>query len=67
VGGGVLAFDVFEHPERGLVINEVNHTMEFHTSVPASGADIPGHIIDYVVEVGRAGQQAPQPSPAQAA
>jgi [lysine-biosynthesis-protein LysW]--L-2-aminoadipate ligase len=55
VGGGVLAFDVFEHPERGLVINEVNHTMEFHTSVPASGADIPGYIIDYVVEVGQRG------------
>jgi [lysine-biosynthesis-protein LysW]--L-2-aminoadipate ligase len=55
IGGGVLAFDVFEHPERGLVINEVNHTMEFHTSVPASGADIPGKIIDYVLEVGRRG------------
>ena len=55
VGGGVLAFDVFEHPDRGLEINEVNHTMEFHTSMPVSGADIPGHIIDYVVQVGRAG------------
>jgi [lysine-biosynthesis-protein LysW]--L-2-aminoadipate ligase len=55
VGGGVLAYDVFEDPDRGLLVNEVNHTMEFHTSVPASGADIPGRIADYVVEVGRQG------------
>jgi [lysine-biosynthesis-protein LysW]---L-2-aminoadipate ligase len=24
VGGGVLAVDLFEHPDRGLVINEIN-------------------------------------------
>ena len=27
VGGGVLALDVFEDSERGLLINEINHTM----------------------------------------
>jgi [lysine-biosynthesis-protein LysW]--L-2-aminoadipate ligase len=53
VGGGVLAIDVLEDSERGFLINEVNHTMEFHTSVPATGVDIPSHIIDYVVETGR--------------
>jgi [lysine-biosynthesis-protein LysW]--L-2-aminoadipate ligase len=63
VGGGVLAFDVFEDPDRGLVVNEVNHTMEFHTSVPASGADIPGKIIDYVVEVGQRGPLQPASEP----
>jgi len=46
VGGGVLAMDLFEDPNRGLLINEINHTMEFHSSVPATGVDIPGKIID---------------------
>jgi [lysine-biosynthesis-protein LysW]--L-2-aminoadipate ligase len=53
VGGGVLAVDVLEDPDRGLLINEVNHTMEFHTTVPTTGVDIPGMIIDYTLEVGR--------------
>lgn len=51
VGGGVLAMDVFEHPARGLVINEINHTMEFHSSVGPTGVDIPGRIIDYTLAV----------------
>ncbi len=53
VGGGVLAIDVLEDPERGYLINEVNHTMEFHTSVPVTGIDIPGKVIDYTLAVGR--------------
>jgi len=51
VGGGVLAVDLVEHPERGLIINEINHTMEFHTMQPLSGLDIAGEIVDYVVSV----------------
>ncbi len=53
VGGGVLAIDVLEDPERGLMVLEVNHTMEFHTTVPTTGVDIPGMIIDYTLDVGR--------------
>jgi [lysine-biosynthesis-protein LysW]--L-2-aminoadipate ligase len=53
VGGGVLAIDVLEDGERGYLINEVNHTMEFHTTVPTTGVDIPGIVIDYVLDVGR--------------
>ncbi len=52
VGGGVVAIDVFETPN-GLVINEVNHTMEFKNSVSTTGVDIPGKIVDHVLEVGR--------------
>lgn len=51
VGGGVLAIDVLEDPQRGFLVNEVNHSMEFHTTVPTTGIDIPGKLIDYVVEV----------------
>ena len=52
MGGGVLAVDVLEDEDRGFLINEINHTMEFHSSVPATGIDIPGKVIEYVVKVG---------------
>jgi len=55
VGGGVLAIDVLEDAQRGYLVNEVNHTMEFHTTVPTTGVDIPGFIVDYTVFV--AGQK----------
>lgn len=51
VGGGVLAVDVLEHPERGYLLNEINHTMEFHTMVPTTGVDVPGLIVDYLESV----------------
>lgn len=51
VGGGVLAIDVIEDPERGFLVNEINHTMEFHTTQPLTGVDIGGLIVDYVVKV----------------
>ncbi len=53
VGGGIVAVDIFEDPERGLLVNEVNHTMEFRNSVPATGVDIPGAMADYVIAVAR--------------
>lgn len=53
VGGGVLAVDVIEHPERGLLVNEINHNMEFHTTQPISGVDIGDLIVGYVTEVAR--------------
>lgn len=53
VGGGVLAIDLFEDPDRGLLVNEVNHTMEFHTTYPLTGVDIPGYIVDYALAVAR--------------
>jgi [lysine-biosynthesis-protein LysW]--L-2-aminoadipate ligase len=49
----VLAVDLVEHPEKGLIVNEVNHTMEFHTMQPLSGIDIAGEIVEYVMCVAR--------------
>ncbi|MBV9690418.1 MAG: lysine biosynthesis protein LysX [Ktedonobacteraceae bacterium] len=49
VGGGVLAVDVLEHPERGLLVNELNATMEFRNSIAPTGVDIPNVILDYVL------------------
>ncbi|HSL31014.1 MAG TPA: lysine biosynthesis protein LysX [Anaerolineales bacterium] len=51
VGGGVLAVDLVEHSERGLIVNEINHTMEFHTMQPLSGIDIASEIVDYLIRV----------------
>lgn len=53
VGGGVVAIDILEDPERGFLINEVNHTMEFHSTVPLTGVDIPGMIVDYTIELAK--------------
>lgn len=49
VGGGVLAIDVLEDPDRGLLVNEVNHTMEFKNSIHTTGVDIPAVVARYVV------------------
>lgn len=48
VGGGMLALDVFESPD-GLVVNEINHTMEFRNSIVPTGVDIPAAMVDYVL------------------
>lgn len=53
VGGGVLAVDVFEDPHRGYLINEINHTMEFHTLAPTTHVDIAGIMVDYTIKVGQ--------------
>ena len=52
VGGGVVAIDVFEMPG-GLMVNEVNYTMEFRNSIDTTGVDIPAKVVDYVLEVAR--------------
>jgi len=57
VGGGVLAVDLVEHPEKGMLINEVNHTMEFHTMQPVSGIDIADEIVSYVVQVAKSNEK----------
>lgn len=51
VGGGVVAVDLLES-DRGLLVNEVNYTMEFRNSIDTTGVNIPARIIDYVISVG---------------
>ena len=53
VGGGVVAIDLFES-DRGLLVNEVNYTMEFRNSIDTTGVDIPGKIVDYAISLGQA-------------
>ncbi|MCZ7601551.1 MAG: lysine biosynthesis protein LysX [Melioribacteraceae bacterium] len=51
VGGGVVAIDLFESKD-GLMVNEVNYTMEFKNSITTTGVNIPAKIVDYVLKVG---------------
>jgi [lysine-biosynthesis-protein LysW]---L-2-aminoadipate ligase len=49
VGGGMLAIDLLESPD-GILVNEVNYTMEFRNSIDTTGVDIPGKMIAYVLQ-----------------
>jgi [lysine-biosynthesis-protein LysW]--L-2-aminoadipate ligase len=51
VGGGAVAIDILEAPDGCLLVSEVNHTPEFRNSIAPTGVDIPGKIIDCVLEV----------------
>ena len=50
VGGEFVGVDLMEG-EEGLVVHEVNNTTEFKNTVPATGVDIPGMVIDYLISV----------------
>jgi [lysine-biosynthesis-protein LysW]--L-2-aminoadipate ligase len=54
VGGGVLAVDLIEDKQRGLLVNEINHTMEFHTLQPTTAINIGELIVDYSIQIARA-------------
>lgn len=56
VGGGVVAIDLFETDE-GLIVNEVNYTMEFRNSIDTTGVNIPGRVADYVIGVAQAARE----------
>lgn len=52
VGGGVVAVDLLEDAEGNWSVNEVNYTMEFRNSIKPTGVNIPGKLVDYVLQVG---------------
>jgi len=58
VGGGIVAVDLLETADGRLLVNEVNHTPEFHGAMQATDADIAGKMVDYVLEVGQTFQSA---------
>jgi [lysine-biosynthesis-protein LysW]---L-2-aminoadipate ligase len=51
VGGGIVGVDMMEDKGRGLVVHEVNNTVEFHGASTVSDADIAGAMIDYAVAI----------------
>jgi [lysine-biosynthesis-protein LysW]--L-2-aminoadipate ligase len=48
VGGEVVAVDLMETDAGELLVNEVNHTMEFRNSIAPTGVDIPGRLVEYL-------------------
>ncbi len=53
VGGGIVGVDMMEGKNNGLIVHEVNNTVEFHGAASVSKADIPGAMIDYAVKVAK--------------
>jgi [lysine-biosynthesis-protein LysW]--L-2-aminoadipate ligase len=53
VGGGIVAVDLLETAGGQLLVNEVNHTPEFHGAMQATEVDIAGKIVDYVLKLAK--------------
>ncbi len=49
VGGGILGVDVMEDEKRGLVVHEVNNTVEFKGLSKVSKKNIPKEMIDFAI------------------
>jgi [lysine-biosynthesis-protein LysW]--L-2-aminoadipate ligase len=52
----MVAVDLLEDPDRGLLVNEVNYTMEFRNSIEPTGVNIPARMIDHLCSVAREGR-----------
>lgn len=53
VGSGVLGVDLMEDEKEGLVVHEVNNTVEFKGASTVSTKDIAAEIINYAAKVAR--------------
>ncbi|WP_458747137.1 lysine biosynthesis protein LysX [Candidatus Nitrosocosmicus sp. T] len=49
--GDIVGVDLMESEKYGLVVHEVNNTTEFKNTVRVTGVDIPGLILDYMVNI----------------
>jgi [lysine-biosynthesis-protein LysW]--L-2-aminoadipate ligase len=50
LGGEFVGADLMGSQD-GLHLHEVNNATEFKNTVPATGVDIPGMVIDYLIDV----------------
>ncbi len=48
-GGGIFGVDMMES-NGSLVVHEINSTVEFKNTVPATGVDIPGMMVEYAIK-----------------
>jgi [lysine-biosynthesis-protein LysW]---L-2-aminoadipate ligase len=53
VGGGILGIDLMEDEKRGLLVHEVNNTVEFRGASSVCEADIADAIIDYALSIAK--------------
>jgi [lysine-biosynthesis-protein LysW]--L-2-aminoadipate ligase len=51
VGGGIVAVDLLETADGRLLLNEVNHTPEFHGAMQATDVDVAGKMVDYLLAI----------------
>ncbi|MCA9302939.1 MAG: lysine biosynthesis protein LysX [Phycisphaerales bacterium] len=51
VGADLCAIDLLECPRRGLLVNEINHSMEFRNSIETTGVNIPMHIARHAIRI----------------
>jgi [lysine-biosynthesis-protein LysW]--L-2-aminoadipate ligase len=49
VGGGILAIDLLEDENGNLLVNEINHTMEFRNSSTPTGVDIAAEVVRFTL------------------
>ena len=49
VGGGILGVDLMEDNEKGLVVHEVNNTVEFKGLVKVANINIPKEMIEFAI------------------
>jgi [lysine-biosynthesis-protein LysW]--L-2-aminoadipate ligase len=53
LGVEIAGLDVFEDPERGYLVNEVNAVPDFRNTVAVTGYDLPGKIVEYLASTTR--------------
>lgn len=63
-GGDWLAVDLLECPDRGLLVNEMNHSMEFRNSIETTGVDIPRLVAEHAVRLASLSRDAREEAPA---
>ena len=51
VGGGIVAVDLLETADGRLLVNEINHTPEFHGAAQATETNIANTMVDYVLQI----------------
>ncbi len=50
VGGGILGVDLMEDKEKGLVVHEVNNTVEFKGIVKVANINIPKEMVEFALD-----------------
>jgi len=49
VGGGILGIDMMEDEKRGLVVHEVNNTVEFKGLAKVATKNIPKTMVEFAI------------------
>ena len=49
MGGGILGVDIMEDEERGLLVHEVNNTVEFKGLAKVTKKNIPKEMIEFAL------------------